>query len=303
MNTTVNSILNVFDPFRMALTPIDQYETKGKSILAEKLQPFVDKNIPIDFVMLGFPFKSMNVRDKVIGTLPDLGELLTLQNFATFNNEIKKIYAPGVTMNIVSDGYIFNDIMDVSDNTVSDYKEISSQYGKDVDAPMKWYDIKDFYNQQSSLDSMREKTMQSFGISEVELERRILFDEDVNFLYRGMIKFMTGDLAIRDFASGNQLHKASKKMAKEMMLRNEAFSALVRTEFSSSIRLSMHPSINNGVKYSFQLIPSKKAWTSPWHCAVLLDEENEFATIHRKDAEQKGYELVFRDGRPFNYQA
>lgn len=301
MSTLINDILNVFDPFRMAPTPVDQYEQVGKTILGEKLQPFINRNAPIEFVMLGFPFKSMNNRDKVLGTKPDLGEELTLRNFADFNNKIKQIYAPGVTMNIVSDGYIFNDIMDVSDYTVAEYKDIASGMGQEVGAPMAWYDINDFFKNMS-MSSMRQKTMEQFGISEIELEKRILMDPDVNFLYRGMIRFMEGDLAIRDFPSRNQLNKEAKKFAREMMLRNEAYSALVRTQFSSFIRLSMHPSINNGVKYSFQLIPSKKAWTSPWHCAVLIDEENDFATIHRKDAEGK-YQIEYKNGYAYNYHA
>lgn len=87
-----------------------------------------------------------------------------------------------------------------------------------------------------------------------------------------------------------------------MMLRNEAYSKLIATEFSDSIRLSMHPSVNNGTKFSFQLIPSPKAWTSPWHCALLLDR-GEMVTIHKKDAEAHGFTLVSKDGRPHHYEA
>jgi pyoverdine/dityrosine biosynthesis protein Dit1 len=127
-----------------------------------------------------------------------------------------------------------------------------------------------------------------------------LMDADVNSLYRGMIKFMTEDLAMKNFASNTQLQKQAKITAKEMMFRNEAYSSLIRNEFPDNIRLSMHPSVNNGTKFSFQLIPSKNAWTSPWHCALLVNN-GEYETIHRKDAIAAGYELVSKDGRPSHF--
>lgn len=58
--TTVNKILDVFQSFRMPALPIDQYQQVGKTILAEKMSPFVSAQRPIDFVMLGYPMKSPN---------------------------------------------------------------------------------------------------------------------------------------------------------------------------------------------------------------------------------------------------
>jgi pyoverdine/dityrosine biosynthesis protein Dit1 len=190
--------------------------------------------------------------------------------------------------------------MGVEDRTVRAYEEVVVDMSKG--APIKFLKLMDFYDNKIPVSSMRNKVMDSFGISPEELERRILLDPDVNILYRGMIKFMTEDLANRNFPSKTQLQKEAKILARNMMFRNESYSKLVQTEFKDSIRLSMHPSINNGTKYSFQLIPSPKAFTSPWHCALLLDNENQYATIHRKDAEAAGYELIYKDGQPYYFQ-
>lgn len=298
-NQTANNVLNVFQGFRMAPTPIDQYEQKGKLLLKEKIFPFLETNRPIDFVMLGYPMKSANDRDKVIGKVPDLAEEISLKNFASFNEQVKQFHAPGVRIHIVNDGYVFNDLLDVCDNVVNEYQERAEYMGRV--APMNWYNLKDFYTS-GSLNEKREKLMGQFGISDIELEKRILLDPDVNFLYRGMIHFMEQELAVKEFASRNQLHKAAKKLTRDMMLRNEAYSSLVKNEFSEYIRLSMHPSVNNGAKYSFQLIPSPKAWTSPWHCALLVNKEGEFETIHKKDALAAGHELVYKDGQPYYYK-
>jgi pyoverdine/dityrosine biosynthesis protein Dit1 len=293
----VYNILDVFQDFRMAPLPTDQFDSVGKAVLADKMSPFVGANKPVKFVMLGYPMKSPNNRDKVIGTMPDLAEEVSLNNFRDFSNRVKEVYSPGVEISIVSDGYVFNDIMDVSDNTVALYNEMSMDMVKG--AQINWFQMNDFYKE-SSLATMRAKITSQFGITPEVLQQRILMDADVNSLYRGMIKFMTEDLAMKNFASNTQLQKQAKITAKEMMFRNEAYSSLIRNEFPDNIRLSMHPSVNNGTKFSFQLIPSKNAWTSPWHCALLVNN-GEYETIHRKDAIAAGYELVSKDGRPSHF--
>lgn len=293
----VESILAIFQNFRMAPLPIDQYDLVGKAVLRDKITPFVEANKPIPFVMLGYPMKSPNDRDKVIGNMPDMAEEVSLKNFKKFSDLVSEVYTPGLKISIVSDGYVFNDIMNVTDKTVAEYNEMSKDMC--LEAPIDWYQLTDFYGG-ASMSAMREKVINQWGITAQVLEQRILMDPDVNTLYRGMIKFMTQDLAIMNFASSTQLQKQAKITAREMMFRNEAYSQLIRSEFSDHIRLSMHPSINNGTKFSFQLIPSPKAWTSPWHCALLI-KDGEFETIHRKDAEIAGYELIYKDGRPSHF--
>lgn len=294
----INQILNIFQEFRMASTPIDQYEAVGKSILGDKISSFVTQNKPIEFVLLGYPMKSPNTRDKTIGILPDMAEQASFENFKNFNDQIKTVYEQGVKIKIVSDGYVFSDVLEVSNSTVAQYAEVAHDMAKD--APLEFYDLTNFYDKNLSLNTMRDKVMGQYGINEVELEKRILLDADVNYLYKGMIHFMEQELAIKTFPSRNQLNKAAKIITRKMMMRNEAYSGLIREEFKSDIRLSMHPSVNNGTKYSFQLIHSDKAWTSPWHCALLIDN-GEFVTIHRKDAEAAGYELINKDGRPYYF--
>lgn len=297
MTQTITNILHEFEQFRMPATQIDQYESGGKLKIAKQICGYVKSNQPIEFVMLGYPMKSPNARDKVLGVLPDLGEQLSMQNFAKFNHQVKQHYAPGINLTIISDGYVFSDVVHVSDKVVAAYEEATVEMSKV--APVQWYNLTDFYNRKATLSSMRDKLIQHFGIDDDELQQRILFDADVNALYRGMIRFMELDLAIHHYDSGNQLHKLAKRTAREMMLRNEAYSGLIAQEFSDYIRLSMHPSTNIK-KFSFQLIPGANAKHSPWHAAVVHDN-GQYITMHKRDAEAAGYRLVYKEGRPFNY--
>ncbi len=299
MNQTANKVLDIFQDFRMSPTVIDQYESKGKEVLLSRIEAFINKNEEIKFSMLGYPFKSQNERDKVIGPLPDLGEELSLKNFETFTKRIQSVYSPGARITIVSDGLAFSDVVGISDVVTAEY------YERTVDMSNKRYveflDIRDFYPG-LNLHQAREKLLTQFLTTEQELQSKILFDANVNELYRGMIKFQTLEMAIQNWNSKTQLQNAAKKMARQMMFRNESFSKMVQSEMSGHIRLSMHNSTNDGTKYSFQLIPSPKAWTSPWHCAILVNSDGEIETIHRKDVNLQTTELVYQNGQAYYFQ-
>lgn len=293
----MEEILNIFEHFRMTPTSLDVYESEGKALLQGKIEKMIQRNEPLRFVMLGYPMKSSNSRDKVLGQLPDMAEEVSLKNFGKFNSLVTEVYSKGIEINIVNDGFVFNDLLEIEDRTVEQYQEGTLDMSKGM--PINYFNLKDFYS--SSLPEARNSVMSHFGISEEELQKRILFDVDVNYLYRGMMRFMEEELAPKSFPSKTQLHLAAKKLTRNMMMRNEAYSNLVKKEFSDYIRLSMHPSINNGAKYSFQLIPSKNAHHSPWHSSLVIHKNGEYETLHKKDAIEKGYELVYQNNQPFYF--
>lgn len=299
MNQTTQAIVSTFENFRMRPTSIDQFDQVGKQNLSDKIDQFVTLNRPVEFVMLGLPFKSINIRDKVVGVLPDLGEKQMMKRIENFNYEIKKCYSPGVNVTIVSDGFIFNNILGVNDHIVEAYKDVAMDLAKNK--PIDIYDLREFYRKGQSINTSREKLLSEFSISPEKLEQLILFNPDTNELYKGMIRFMSEEFSIYNFASGNQLHKHSKKIARDMMMVNEAYSNLVNAEFTDYIRLSMH-NTSNTTKFSFQLIDgdADKIKHSPWH-SVLAYDGTSYSTMHRKEAEMQGYELMYEEGRPFYY--
>lgn len=298
MNKT-EQVLDIFQQFRMAPTAIDQYEQTGRQVLVQRLTSIMGQGKVIDFVMLGFPFKSINVRDKVLGRLPDLGELLSFEQFKRFGQLVREVYQPGINLNLVSDGYVFNPLLQVSDNEVARYAEVNQDLSRE--APVTWYYLDSFYNRNISLSQARIKLTEQFGISYEKMEEDILLRPNTNMLYKGMIRFMHEELALQPYDSGNQLHRAAKKLAREMMMANETYSNLVAHEFKDSIRLSMHPTINDGEKFSFQLINSPLARQSAWHAAIVVGKDGLVETIHKRDAEAAGYQLQYRYNQPYNY--
>lgn len=227
-----------------------------------------------------------------------MGEQVSIETFDRFTSEIKKVYPKGAKIRIMSDGFVFNNLLGVHDNTVHQYKEICLDMAKGTSFEI--IDLHDFYTG-LSLQQKREKLMSQFGITTEKLEQEILYNADVNWLYKGMIRFMFEELAMKSFSSRNQHQKEAKKLARNMMFANEAYSNIVNHNFSSAIRLSMHPSLNNGRKFSFQMI-SEHSHHSAWHSAILMNQyTEEITTIHRKDAIEEGLELVYVNNQPSHF--
>jgi pyoverdine/dityrosine biosynthesis protein Dit1 len=81
---------------------------------------FIKNNRKILFILPAFPAKSPN-RNKTAGSLPDLGERLSLKHLNWICQQIQSIYQPGAEIKICSDGRVFNDLLSVTDEEVSDY--------------------------------------------------------------------------------------------------------------------------------------------------------------------------------------
>ncbi len=301
MNTTIRQILAIFELFRMTpIASIDRYEQEGKALLTARIELFVNRREPIMFFMLGYPFKSTNHRDKTIGTLPDLGEEVSLKNFGKFNDMVRQVYEPGIQIHIASDGYVFNDILGEFDRTVREYEEINNDLAKG--SPVYIHNLTDFYvHSRGRLSDIREKLMTQWGMAEAVLQDKILNDPDTNILYRGMAYFMEEELAVRPYNSRNQLHKQAKILTREMMRRNEAFGRMVADEFKYMIKLSMHNSTNIK-KLAFNLYPLNTiVHGSPWHTALLLRKNGTMETVKRKEAELAGHDLIWKDNRPYYF--
>lgn len=72
------------------------------------VQGQVERGEPVRMLLPGFPFKSPNTQDKVLGTLPDLGEEIALKHLDGLCTKIDAVYEHGSEMHITSDGLVYN---------------------------------------------------------------------------------------------------------------------------------------------------------------------------------------------------
>lgn len=68
----------------------------------------IKKGAAIKLVLPAFPFKSPNRQNKVLGSLPDLGEEMALANLQSLCDTIRQAYEPGADCYITSDGLVYN---------------------------------------------------------------------------------------------------------------------------------------------------------------------------------------------------
>lgn len=300
MNHALDQVMGVFNTFRMPDSNISRWAEGGAEVLRSKLEPFVNNGREIQFLMLGYPFKSTNHQHKTLGTLPDLAEEVSLKQIASFGSAVRAVYPKGLKLTVLSDGFVFNDLLGEDEGVVDRYHDVTLGMAKDAQAPVEIKTLKDLYPG-SSLSAAREKMSSTFGITDVELERRILVDPNINWLYRAMIRFMEEETANRPQISKRQHHLAAKTLARAMMERNELYSNFADFEMPGYVRLSMHATTNDR-KWGFKLLPGEDARYSPWHCALLVGP-NGISTIHRMDAEAAGYRLVSQNNQPYYYEA
>ena len=99
---SAEKIFNIFLNSAIIFGPND-YISSHRNMWMEKINYFVEKKKPLQFTLLGFPFK-MAVSLKTNRILPDMGELLALARLNELYKIIKKVYKPGIIINIFTEG-------------------------------------------------------------------------------------------------------------------------------------------------------------------------------------------------------
>jgi pyoverdine/dityrosine biosynthesis protein Dit1 len=94
----------------------------------EKFRYFISENKPLQFTILGFPFK-IPVPLKTDRTLPDIGEVLSLKRLFDITQLIQKEYAPGAVITIVTEG-VFGRFNAMKKEEYDEYKDVLEEISK-----------------------------------------------------------------------------------------------------------------------------------------------------------------------------
>lgn len=86
----------------------DKWSTEGRQYFINKVYSFTKDSKRIELCLPAFPCKSSNL-EKVAGVSPDAAEYLALSHLHSFVEQVSKIYTPGATLWIISDGHVFSD--------------------------------------------------------------------------------------------------------------------------------------------------------------------------------------------------
>lgn len=253
------------------------------SIYFQRLVNFIEKSEKIQIVLPAFPAKSPN-REKTSGSLPDMGEVIALKNLNDICTKIANVYQPGVELIICSDGRVFSNLVQVSDEEINNYqKEIENIIKKFNYTHLKTFNLEDVYPD-ATFDEMRNILDENFSQPVSEIRENVKNDENAKRLFNGIHRFIFEDqLVLNKDSSKNSIRKNSKKIAYQVIQRSNAWSGVVEKHFPEAIRLSIHPHEIKSGKLGIQLVNCVDRWGTPWHNVALFDGIN-YNLVKRKDA-------------------
>ncbi|TVY73421.1 Spore wall maturation protein DIT1 [Lachnellula suecica] len=285
----------------------------GRFKFEARVRKAVDHNTPILLVLPAFPWKSVNKVEKVLGALPDLGEVLALGRLNNLCEDIEQIYEPGARVTITSDGLVYNDLLGIPDEEVYEYGAALRRIPAEKEyVNIDFIRIMNLLGLTDQISMTKEEYLQTVGgVRETLVERfldptfiatdAIEEDRDINLTYCGYLKFLAKDLKYSPVTAGvigkNEYRRAVKRVAQDMIIRGKAFAAAIDWALPDHVRLSIHRSTGLN-KLSFPLVPQINHFSmTPWHCCIAVTAKGEFRTAH-KTALVDTHDLVEHEGRP-----
>lgn len=273
-----------------------------------KVMAAVKNQMPVTLVLPAFPGKSPNAA-KVLGPLPDLAERRALEFLQTLCARIQTIYAPGARVILCSDGRVFSDVVGMEEDHVSEYqREISRLIAELNLTNLSTFNLDDLFAE-SSFEEMRAHLMARFGSSREDLQAKVrrgdkdpadLEAQDALRMYRGITRFLVEDASHPgQTKSRTAVQKECRVRAYEVILRSNAWSALVEEQFPAAVRLSIHPQTCGAKKLGLRLLEGE-SWMTPWH-GVALETGGRTLLVRRSQAEALGARLVENNGRPSHF--
>ncbi|KAH7372296.1 putative pyoverdine/dityrosine biosynthesis protein [Pyrenochaeta sp. MPI-SDFR-AT-0127] len=313
------AVLEVLETYALQTGPT-HIPWSGLAEFVPEVAKQIESNQPIRLLLPGFPFKSPNSTDKVLGVLPDLGEKLALAHLQGLCENVGRVYDKGAEVWICSDGLVYNDLLGVSDEHVWDYGEALRRMAEDNglhgikfirlwdlldhDESGQW--TKEYYLQHASC--IRRELLYRYRDVDFEADISRTSNSDARLTYQSYITYVAKDLAHSPVLQGHTPESKELKVqsiAKNMMLRWKAYGAALQANRPEYVRLSIHDSANRKGKLPISMLPQEHGANSltPWHSVIAVELDGSYRTVHASEVRDT-YELV-RDenGRPSHYRA
>jgi L-tyrosine isonitrile synthase len=270
----------------------------------QKLTETAEEGAPLQFMLLGFPCKSPNPK-KVLGDLPDMAEIVSLHHISGWADRIKSFYEPGAEIIVGADGRTFTDLVEVPDETVSDY--IASIRGiiQDAGLPINYVGIDELLPdlaERQDYDSLRGTLTDQAEPLDV-LRERAQQDPD-SYQVNGIERFLADDLGyVFPDLSKNQLKKLARQRAYDIIRRGDVLRGALEVQFPRAARLSIHAQKTHGGKLGVHITPSRQDNATPWHSTLVRLEDGSVRLTRQSEAEERGARLVyFDDGQPSHFE-
>jgi pyoverdine/dityrosine biosynthesis protein Dit1/AcrR family transcriptional regulator len=268
-----------------------------------KVRRCISAGEPIHFLLPAFPAKSPNPQ-KVLGSLPDMGEEIALNFLDHVCAEINSLYSPGARVSICSDGRVFSDLVGVSEKNVTSYAaELRLMMERIGNGSLDFFCLEDLFDVADHA-AMRDKLLLHYANTLDSIKERVHSFDHHRTLFNGIQRFLFEDrLVLQTDKSRNQIRNECKELTYRVIQRSDSWGRLLSDCFPTALRLSIHPQSPHSEKIGILLGDAKNTWLTPWH-GVALKQHGKFILTHRHEAEALGARVVEHDGRAsyFEYE-
>ena len=283
----------------------DLFESAGKQRLAVTLSKFIERNAPIEIVLPGFPFKSLNFHAKTSGPKPDYGEVLALRRLEEMCAAIADTYQGGAVATIVSDGTTFNDIIGVSDEDRRFYDtEVRTLWPS---RHIRWASLEDMVGPRDNPVELRRALVEKARLPYPDLDafvEAVSADAGLTAAHDHMCNFLYNDLRPRheEDIDEDAYFAQIRDKSYEMMFRSQALSAVLNQTYPDAVRLSVHQYDNSGPKYTFGFVEGAKLASAPWHKVTLRDLDGRMSYVDHARIDPAKTLAIYRDDQVWLYQ-
>jgi pyoverdine/dityrosine biosynthesis protein Dit1 len=278
----MNKISQIAQVFKTYSLQEEEFHS-DKIPLLKKIEQKIQNDQELIFILPAFPAKSP-AKDKTNGELPDLGEVLALQNLNQLCIHLKEIHPAGARVIICSDGRVFSEVVKVSDESIDRYNDGIREIIADYDLKfLSVFTMEDIFPKRSPME-LREILLDFYAADIEEIRELVLTNSNYRALFNGIHRFLIEDeKCMNSTDSKSAIQKETKLRAYELLRRSDAWSNLLNEHFGSELRLSIHPHPIGHEKFGIKLVPSSSKWATPWH-NVTVKIKNQFELMHLKEA-------------------
>lgn len=260
------------------------YCREREAMLKQNLTWWVMHNKPIEFILPGFPLKSPNRKDNVIGHLPDQGEYLALSNLNSFCSSIADVYEPGATINLFSDCGTFFDIFNVPEDVGREYNKRLRQLN--VWPHIKWHSYASIHKKSGYPD------VSGMGVADIlRMYREKAKPGAGKKPKKQDVQSMHDMLSLEFFSKKGPLTTEQQDtvscVAETMFNRGIGLSEMINHHFAKNIRLTIHSSLS-GEKLPITLFSDEKNKEKlPWRHTPLLRQNGRWELLAKRNIEEE----------------
>jgi L-tyrosine isonitrile synthase len=263
----------------------------------ELVVPFIQKKQPFKMLLAAFHCKSINP-DSVLGDTADGAEEESIRTLERLCEELKNIYCYGCELLIVQEGHFYSDIRitppdDVIDRYESSIREMTQLPQIRFDNLMQNY---------PNYDEARKALFSKYMPSKETVEELIQTDSSLKSKYVAYKAFIVNEFAalMKEYTK-REIREQSKILTYQWLQRFLVFKRVCADLFKDHFRFSVlcHPSKSK--KFSINLIVDASECGQPWFHVLVKRGDGKMELIKKSEAEKRGYELIYVQGKPWYY--